>query len=87
MDARYVRDTLGKTLTRACGLLAQYQPEDPIEWLATYLRHDVTHQELAETRLRDQKERERVLEAYREEEERLKILKVILMNPFLDASS
>jgi CRISPR/Cas system Type II protein with McrA/HNH and RuvC-like nuclease domain len=74
MDAKYVRDSLGDTLTRACALVAQYQPDDPIEWLATYLRHDVHRQELKEIRMKEDKERETLVEqAIAEEAQRAKL--------------
>lgn len=76
MDAKYVREHVGESLTKACALVAQLQPEDPIEWLANYLRHDAAKRQLATERLAEQEERERLLVSVAEEEARLAKLKV-----------
>jgi hypothetical protein len=89
MDAKYVREHLGEALAQACALVAQFQPEDPIEWLADYLRHDVRRDTLAKQRKIDQAERKRILEDAALEDERQRKLKVPfpapvpLRHPFL----
>ena len=79
MEATYIKKALGSALTDALSLVSTYRPEDPIEWLANYLRHEATLQETRAIRQKEQEERGKLLKAAQEEEERLAELKVLVV--------
>lgn len=76
MDAKYVREHVGDALARACVLVAQFQPDDPIEWIACFLRHDAKQQAISQARKQEALDREKLLEEVEQEEERLAKQKV-----------
>ncbi|EGD81459.1 hypothetical protein PTSG_02177 [Salpingoeca rosetta] len=75
MEAAYVKKALGTTLTDALSLLAVYRPEDPVEWLADYLRHEDKRQRIIAVKREEQEKRAKILKKAQEEEERLAELK------------
>eukprot|EP00043_Microstomoeca_roanoka_P007329 m.70617 g.70617 ORF g.70617 m.70617 type:complete len:691 (-) comp13782_c1_seq2:88-2160(-) len=71
MDTKYIQSSVGPALADALAEMALYRPEDPIEWLAAYLRHNCDRQEARRAKEKEQQLRAEILKKAREEEERL----------------
>lgn len=76
MEAAYIKSAVGPALADALCMLSQCRPEDPIEWLADYLRHDHRRQQLLVVKRKEREEREAILLKAQAEEEYLAELKV-----------
>eukprot|EP01147_Barroeca_monosierra_P004535 gene4535-6749_t len=75
MEAAYIKSAVGPALADALCMLSQCRPEDPIEWLADYLRHDHRRQQLLVVKRKEREEREAILLKAQAEEEYLAELK------------
>lgn len=72
MDAAYIQKTMGAALADACAQVARVQPEDPVEWMASFLRHRAKLAEDEDVRKSQAEARARLLAVAATEEARLR---------------